>query len=172
MHCFSIGTVTHFSSVLDSILPHSSDFLTIASLWLVSQFPAIISATTHQIASILELWTHLSDHQTSLAHFHTPLIFHQMLASDVHNHSSYYFHIGTVNSLKWPFRRNYVMHHHTPVIFHQMPASDLSVGLLSIPATTHRIASILELWTHLVSQLISILSCSSNFLLSQTKSYT
>ena len=72
-------------------------------------FPTIISTTTHCIASILGLWTNLSDPQTWLAYHHTPMICDQMLVSDwlthsshyVHYHSSYCFHIGTVNSSNW-----------------------------------------------------------------------
>ncbi len=66
----------------------------------------------YHIAFILELWSHLSVPQTWLAHHHSLVIFHWMLASGwffsghyLCNHSSYWFHIGTLNSHKWQSHR-------------------------------------------------------------------
>ena len=84
LYCFNIRTVNspQRSSWLIIMPSCSNNSLPNAVLWLVDSFPTIISATTHHIASILELWTHLSDTQTFLAYCHAPVMFCQMLAFD------------------------------------------------------------------------------------------
>ena len=57
-----------------------------------------------------------------------------------------------------------VAYHYAGVIFRWILASDWSIPFRAfISATTHHIAFMLELWTHL-SDLINVPSCSSDFL--------
>ena len=97
-------------SDLISVLSCSCGFPPNASLWLVDRFPTIISATTCHIASILEVWTHLSHLQTWLVQPSCSSDFlpnascwlaNWVYAHFLCNYSSYCFHIGTVNSPYW-----------------------------------------------------------------------
>ncbi len=86
-------------------------------------FLTIISATTHCIASIFELWTRYKVPQDELVYCHAPVNFRQMSASDwsIGLCSLYpqpliiLLHIGTVNSPQCVSKL--IAYHHTPVIF-------------------------------------------------------
>ena len=101
-----------------------------------------------------------------------PLICRLVYAHYLNIHWLYCFHNETVNSVS--VSDNPLAYHHTPVILHQMLASNWQIGLhlLSPQPLTYCFC----IWTvnslQWVSQLISVPSCSSDFLLPQTKSCT
>ena len=105
-YCFHIetGNLQEWPSDLISVPSYSIDFPPNAGLWLVDLLLPLISVTTHHISSILELWTHLSDPRpgqcTIMRQWVSakcqPLIGRFVYAHYLHNHSLYYFHIGTV----------------------------------------------------------------------------
>ncbi len=104
----------------------------------------IISATSHHITSILELWTHLSDPQTWLAYRHAsvifakcrPLISHLVYGRYLFIHSSYCFHIEIANSPKWPSDLTSILHYFSNKCQPRVHAQNL---LMSCPNFTRQL---------------------------------
>ncbi len=99
---------------------------------------------------ILGIHDLLGEIQSAIAYCRTPAIFHWMLASDLSilswplslQHSSYCFHIGTVNSPKWP--SDLISVPSCSSDFPPMPASDWSI--LSWPFSLQPLIIFLSHW--------------------------